>query len=144
MLLRHILCNKGQDVHTIRATASLDDVVRQMVLHNIGSLIVTDPAWPSRMIGIVSERDILRALARNRGGLQVIEVADAMTHHVITGNPEDTVEEAMQLMTKHRVRHLPVTEEGELQGLVSIGDLVKYQVEELSLENHYLKSYLQS
>ncbi len=144
MLLRHILSNKGHDVHTIRATASLDDVVRQLVLHNIGSLVVTDPAWPSRMIGIITERDILRAVAKLHSPLTLIEVADVMTHKVIHGNPDDTIEEAMQLMTEHRVRHLPVICEGELMGMISIGDLVKFQCEELSLENYFLKSYLHS
>jgi CBS domain-containing protein len=142
MRLRHILINKGFDLHTIRATASLDDVVQQMVLHNVGSLIVSDPAWPRRMIGIVTERDILRAHARERTPLHLLEVADVMTRHVICGSPDDMIEEAMQVMTDNRIRHLPIIDGQELMGMISIGDLVKVQCEELSMENHYLKSYL--
>ncbi len=102
-----------------------------MVLHNIGCLIVTDPAWPSRMIGIISERDILRALARNRGGLQVIEVADVMTHHVITGNPEGDRRRSDAIDDQTPRTASAVTDDGELQGLVLDRDLVKNQVEEL-------------
>ncbi|MDX1964415.1 MAG: CBS domain-containing protein [Pirellulales bacterium] len=142
MQLRHILANKGHAVHSIRANASLDDVVKQLVQHNIGSLVVVDPAWPSRMQGIITERDILRALAHMHTPLHLLEVADCMTRDVIAGGLNDTVEEAMHLMTAHRVRHLPVVEGTELVGMISIGDLVKNQCEELTLENHYLKSYI--
>jgi CBS domain-containing protein len=144
MQLRQILVDKGNDVHTIRSNASLEDVVRQLVMHNIGSLVVTDPAWPSRMVGIVTERDVLRAVAQMHIPLHLIEVADTMTRKVVCASPDDSVEDAMQTITECRVRHLPVVQEGELLGMVSIGDLVKSHSEELAVENHYLKSYLQS
>jgi CBS domain-containing protein len=144
MRLRQILADKGNDVHTIRANASLNDVVRHLVLHNVGSLVVMDPAWPSRMVGIITERDILRAIAHVRSPLHLVEVADMMTRQVVCASPDDSVEDAMCMMTENRVRHLPVVQDNELLGMVSIGDMVKSQCEELSMENHYLKSYLQS
>jgi len=142
MRLSHILAIKGHNVHTIRPNASLDDVVRQLVLHNVGSLVVNDPAWPKRMLGIISERDVLRAVANQRTPLHLLEVADTMSLNVVCGALDDTVEQAMCAMTEHRIRHLPIIENQELVGMVSIGDLVKHQCDELSMENHYLKSYI--
>ncbi len=148
MTLRDILHAKGHVVHTIGSDATLDNVVQTLVKHNCGSLIVVDPApgperrKKPRMVGIVTERDILKACAANKGLLPHMAVISAMTSDVATGSPDDSVEDTMGLMTERRIRHLPVLEGGELVGLVSIGDVVKMQHDQLSMENHYLKNYL--
>jgi CBS domain-containing protein len=145
MDLREILHIKGHVVHTIGLMATLDDVVGRLIGHNCGSLVVCDADPPARgkMVGIVTERDILRAVAAQRGPLSGVRVADVMTRDVAIGTPTDTVEDTMGLMTELRIRHLPVVEDGQLLGLVSIGDVVKMQHDRLTMENHYLKSYLQ-
>jgi|SRR4051812_13892261 len=145
MTLRDILHNKGHQVHSIESSATLEDVVQKLVRHNCGSLVVYDVHSPSsgRMAGIVTERDILRACAQRSGALADISVGDAMTTNVVIGSPVDSVENTMGLMTEMRIRHLPVIEDGQLLGLVSIGDVVKWQHDHLTMENHYLKSYLQ-
>ena len=145
MILREILQFKGTLVHSIDVSDTLEDVVQELVRHNCGSLIVRDVNDPTRgMVGIITERDILRACAGHKAALSKLHVADAMTANVVVGSPQDTIEDAMGLMTNRRIRHLPVVEDGELLGLVSIGDVVKTQHDRLTMENHYLKSYLHS
>ncbi len=149
MTLREILHSKGHVVHTIGSQATLDEVVQTLVRHNCGSLVVCDdigaepiPSSGQRMIGIITERDILRAFATHRAPLSTLIVADVMTIDVVMGAPLDSVEDTMGLMTEMRIRHLPVVEDGQLLGLISIGDIVKTQHDRLTMENHYLKSYL--
>jgi CBS domain-containing protein len=144
MFLRDILNTKGPVVHTIEAGASLEDVVQQLVRHNCGSLIVCDTSTSERMVGIITERDILRACAAHRAALSALTVVDAMSANVVVGSPGDSVEDTMGLMTNKRIRHLPVVEDEQLLGLVSIGDIVKIQHDRLTMENHYLKNYLHS
>ena len=145
MTLREILHSKGHVVHTIGASATLDEVVQTLVRHNCGSLVVWEAgsAGSGRMVGIITERDILRACAKHQARLSALRVADTMTVDVTVGSPCDSVEDTMGLMTQMRIRHLPVVEDGQLLGLVSIGDVVKIQHDRLTMENHYLKSYLQ-
>lgn len=149
MTLGEILAAKGHAVHTISSNATLDDVVHTLVRHNCGSLVVCDGEIrcgetrdTGHMIGIITERDILKACAAHDGALANLRVRDAMTTNVTTGDPADSVEETMGLMTRMRIRHLPVIEHGQLQGLISIGDVVKCQYDQLSMENHYLKTYI--
>ncbi|MDZ4818923.1 MAG: CBS domain-containing protein [Planctomycetota bacterium] len=142
MQLRDILANKGHTIHSIRPSASLEEAIQTLVRNNCGSLLVCDEADCRRMVGILTERDVLRACAEHRGPLNTVEVADVMTIEVITGTPNDSLEETMGLMTENRIRHLPVLEDEQLVGMISIGDLVKAHYDFLSLENHYLKSYL--
>lgn len=145
MILREILNSKGHTVHTIDSAASLDDVVLKLVRHNCGSLVVYDAkSNTGRMVGIITERDILRACASHKGPLSAIKVLDVMTANVVVGGPEDLVEDTMGLMTEKRIRHLPILEDDQLLGLISLGDIVKLQHDRLTMENHYLKSYLQS
>lgn len=144
MNLRDILHGKGSIVHTIRADASLADVVQKLVKNNCGSLVVCDSdcSETDRLLGIITERDILKACAAGRGPLESTTVAQVMTRDMLVGSPHDTVEDAMGLMTINRIRHLPVVEDGQLLGMISIGDVVKSQHDRLTMENHYLKSYL--
>jgi CBS domain-containing protein len=147
MTLRDILNVKGTDVYTLDEKATLDDVVQKLVKCNCGSLVIMDgPAHGGRgrMVGIITERDILRACAARRNSLDRMPVTEGMTRDVVTAAPTDSIEETMRLMTERRLRHLPVVEQGELVGLVSIGDLVKAHHEQCVMENHYLKTYIQS
>jgi len=142
MMLQEILRHKGVVVHTIRPDASLDDVAQTLVRHNCGSLIVTESDASAPMLGIITERDVLRACASRRGLLTELHVADFMSRNVRCASPSDSVEDTMGLMTELRIRHLPVVEEGRLSGIVSIGDIVKAQHDHLTMENHYLKTYI--
>ncbi|MBX3411310.1 MAG: CBS domain-containing protein [Pirellulales bacterium] len=142
MLVQDILRAKGTRVHTIDPSVSVEETVETLVRNNVGSLVVCDA--DGHMLGIVSERDILRCIAKHRGGCSRLSVRDLMTKNVVTGTPSDDIATVMGLMTDHRIRHLPITEEDRLVGIVSIGDVVKAQRDEMALENHYLKSYIQS
>jgi CBS domain-containing protein len=145
MTLSEILHGKGHVVHTIDPASTLEDVVQSLVGHNCGSLVVCDANSPAqgRMVGIITERDILKVVATHKGPLSAVRVADAMSKELTIGAPTDSVEDTMGLMTRLRIRHLPVVEDGQLLGLVSIGDVVKMQHDRLTMENHYLKSYIQ-
>jgi CBS domain-containing protein len=144
MQLQDILHAKGSAVHSIRPDATLADVVQNLVQRNCGSLVVCEAANPRRLLGIVTERDILRASAKSHDEFDRLKVSDVMTRQVVTGALADSVEDTMGLMTERRVRHLPVLEDGALVGIISIGDVVKAQHDALSMENHYLKTYIQS
>ena len=141
MLLKEIIQYKGENVYGIAPEATLEDVVQTLVANNCGSLVVRDG---DRLVGIITERDILRVTAAKVGPLESLAVTDFMTKDLITGTPDSTINEAMDLMTHNRIRHLPILENGRLVGLVSIGDLVKSHRRELTVENHLLKEYIQS
>ncbi len=146
MTLQDILNVKGTQVYTIDESATLDDVVQKLIKCNCGSLVVMGRRRDStqdRMVGIITERDILRACAARRGPLDETPITAAMTCDVITAAPGDSIEETMHLMTERRMRHLPIVQGADLVGLVSIGDLVKSHHEQCVLENHYLKTYIQ-
>ena len=140
MMLREILRVKGRAVHTIGPRATLADVVQKLVECNCGSLVVCDG---DAMVGIITERDILRTVASRPVPLSNIAVEERMTRDAITGLPEDEVEEVMGLMTRQRIRHLPVLEDGKLAGIISIGDVVKAHHDRLCMENEYLMHYIQ-
>jgi CBS domain-containing protein len=141
MLLKQIIHTKGHDVHGIDPQASLDDVVQTLVENNCGSLVVCENG---RLLGIITERDILRVTAAKVGALETLSVADFMTKDLITGTPDTDINQAMDLMTNNRIRHLPILENDNLVGIVSIGDMVKAHRHELTVENHHLMNYIQS
>ncbi|HTN74466.1 MAG TPA: CBS domain-containing protein [Pirellulaceae bacterium] len=141
MTLHEILRSKGHEVFSISPERTLQDVVDLLVDRNCGSLLVCDG---DRMVGIITERDILRACAELDEPLSSIPVEVRMTRNVITCSPDADVDTVTGLMTEHRVRHMPLLQDGRLVGLISIGDVVKAQHDHLCLENHYLKSYIQS
>lgn len=150
MKLSAILRSKGAtgvQVKTISPDAKLTIVAEMLVQHNIGSLLVCDPNSAEddpKIVGIITERDLLRAVAQHQGSLDGQYVAETMSVDVISGNIDDDVQTAMSVMTQHRVRHLPVLEGARLAGMVSIGDLVKVQCDRATMENHYLRNYIQS
>ena len=145
MSLQDILRTKGTRVLSIAPSATLADVVQKLVNNNCGSLVVCEEENPCRMVGIITERDILRACAARKAPLEHLRVIEVMSRELITGSPNESVQDAMGQMTRHRIRHLPVVDDGDghLIGIVSIGDLVKNQYDQLSMENHYLKTYIQ-
>ena len=111
MFISSILRTKGTAVHMTAPEATADDVIQTLVKYNIGSLVVMESRnGESRMIGIVTERDILRAQAAHRAPLEQLRVHQIMTEHVITTSLGNTIQDAMRLMTTHRIRHLPVTD----------------------------------
>ena len=141
MQLRQILKSKGSEVLTIEPAASLADVVQKLVENRCGSLVVCDG---ETMVGIISERDILITLAEVSEPLVEITVQRRMTSDVITGSPDDTVSNIMGLMSEKRIRHLPILDNKKLAGMISIGDIVKAQYQQLTMEHHYLKNDIQS
>jgi CBS domain-containing protein len=142
MSVRAILNYKGYAVATITAEATLAQAVTRLAEKRIGALVVSGPV--EEVAGILSERDVVRALAEH--GAQALErpVADFMTRKVATCTPEDTVADLMQQMTEGRFRHVPVIEHGRLEGIVSIGDIVKYRVAEMERESEALRDYIRT
>ena len=140
MNLEDLLGVKGTDVYRINPEASLAEVVAKLVDYNCGSLVVCEG---EKMVGIITERDILKACDSRNRALEEVTVQSQMTPDVITGTLEDEIEQIMGIMTKNRIRHLPVLTDGKISGLISIGDVVKAQHAQLSVENHYLKEYIQ-
>jgi CBS domain-containing protein len=141
MIIRDILAVKGSHVFATTPDVTLQRVVELLVEHNCGSLVVYERDHSKHMVGIVTERDIMRACAAGRS-LQQTLVREIMSRDVVTGTAEDSVEDTMGLMTDNRIRHLPVLEEGMLVGVISIGDVVKAQHDSLSAENFHLKNYI--
>jgi CBS domain-containing protein len=141
MLLNDVLEKKGKNVHSISSDASADDVVTELVRLNVGSLLVRDsPEGP--ILGIITERDILRALAAHRAPLEQLRVGSCMSRELIVAQPEDDITVGMRLMTTHRVRHLPVVHREQIHGIISIGDIVKAHHDELEMENYLVQSYI--
>ena len=134
---------KGKRVETISASASIHDLVNSLNTHHIGALVVSSDG--KRIDGIVSERDVVRAMPGKLDQLVGMHVRDIMTVDVHTCTPDSTIAELMKMMTELRIRHVPVVESvGTLISLVSIGDVVKNYVSELSSESQALRDYVAS
>ncbi len=146
MRLEDILAVKGTTVFTTSPEVSLADVVRLMVENNIGSMLVCerDLTLGERLVGIITERDMLRCSAAGKYDLTQLTVAEVMTTKVITAKPTDSVTDLMGVMTTHRIRHVPIMSGGRLVGMVSIGDLLKAQHDHLMAENQFMRDYIQS
>lgn len=136
MTLKSIIERKGRNVETIGASATIKEAADRMREKKIAALLVADGA---AIEGIVSEREIVHALAQFGSALTTKKVRDVMTKNVVTVEPEDSVKHAMSLMTRYRTRHLPVIRECGLAGIVSIGDLVKHRLDDLELETNVLR-----
>ena len=142
MRISGLLREKGEFVATVTPDAAVVQVLAGLAEHGVGALVVTEDA--KRILGIVSERDIARALHHDGTAALDRPVRDVMTAEVRTCGPDDTVDSLMALMTERRIRHVPVVVDGELAGIVSIGDVVKHRVHELEHENTALVEYIQS
>jgi len=134
-----ILQEKGGRLFTVESTSTVFDAIKQMVEANVGALLVTEDG---RITGIVTERDYLRRVTLEGRTDKEALVSEIMTSPLVYVTPETSVEECMALMTDRRIRHLPVFENGEVVGLVSIGDLVKFQTKEQSFRIQYLTEYI--
>lgn len=139
MRIADILKGKGSEVATVGPAATVAELLEALATHNVGALPVVDD---ERIVGIVSERDIVRRL--HAGGIAVLDstVTDIMTPGVTTCSPGDDVADLARVMTAGRFRHLPVVVDGKLAGIVSIGDLVKARIDLLESEREQLQSYI--
>ena len=140
MNVETILRDKGRWVATIRPEATIAEAVKQLSVQNVGALVVSDDG--DGIDGILSERDIVQALAEHGAELLNESVAAAMTRRVATCDPEDSVGDLMAEMTRRRIRHFPVVRDGRLVGIVSIGDLVKSRLDEIEYEARSLRSFI--
>jgi len=139
MRIADVLRNKGAAVATITPETSVSGLLTELSVHNIGAMVVVSP---DGVIGIVSERDVVRALQTRGADLLRLPVSEIMTTFVATCTPNDTVDSLSVLMTTKRVRHIPVMENGRLTGIVSIGDVVKLRMEELEAQQEQLQAYI--
>lgn len=139
MLVTEILKAKGEAVYTIAPEASLKQAAEQLMAKSVGALVVCEA---DRVAGVISERDLVRAVAEGGEGALDQPVSAFMTGKVVFAEPAEGVEVLMGRMTERRIRHLPVMREGRLCGVVSIGDLVKCQIAEASQEAESLRSYI--
>ena len=141
MVIASILKGKGNQVVSVAAEDTILDVTRLLARHRIGAALVRAP--DGRLLGIISERDIIRGMAGHGTGTTLLPASQFMTRDLVTVLPETKVIEALGLMTHRRVRHLPVLDAGGgLVGMVSIGDLVKARIEEAEQEAEELKHYV--
>jgi len=134
-----ILGDKGREVLEIEADAPVLEAVKRMVDANVGSLLVKHDG---EVAGIVSERDYLRRVARDGPTGDDVTVGEIMSSPLIVVGPETSIDECMALMTDRRIRHVPVVENGDVIGIVSIGDVVKFKSKQQSFEIRYLTDYI--
>ena len=141
MNVSQLLQTKGTDVFTSGVDATVNEIVETLGEKKIGAVVVTDDGGAVQ--GIVSERDVVRGLRQY--GPEILEgpVSKLMTRNVITCGLDDKIDRLMQQMTEHRIRHLPVIADGALAGLISIGDAVKFRVDELENETNMLREYIE-
>lgn len=139
MHIADVLKNKGAGVLTTAPDTLISDLISGLVGRNVGAMVVVGP---DGVMGIVSERDVVRMLHEHGAAALGRRVAEIMTSEVITCSPEDSVDGLSVLMTNHRVRHVPVVVDGRLAGIVSIGDVVKTRMEELQAEREQLAAYI--
>jgi CBS domain-containing protein len=142
MQVETILQSKGRAVHTVSAAATIGEAVELLNTRKIGAVVVTNDA--GKVAGILSERDVVRHLGKDWTSLASKPVSEVMTKDVVTMSRRATVAEVMERMTERRIRHLPIVDNGELVGIVSIGDVVKRKIEEAEQEATALKEYIAS
>ena len=141
MTIAAVLGSKGHEVETITGDATLADAVRTLTAKRIGALPVVDGGT---IVGIISERDVIYCLSDHGAEALSWTVSQVMSAPAITADKEVGVLSALALMTKRRIRHLPIVEGGTIRGIVSIGDLVKYRMERIEAEAAAMRAYIQS
>ena len=142
MIVKNILAGKGDNVVTINPTADVIAAVQLLAERGIGAVVVLGPNH--RIVGILSERDIVQALAEHGAAVLSEPVSQVMTREVKTCSEDDTIGDLMGRMTAGRFRHLPVLKQDKVIGIVSIGDVVKSRVEEIGHESEALRDYIQT
>jgi CBS domain-containing protein len=140
MTVKAILSRKGSDVLTIEPTANVSAAVKLLTERRIGALIVTGP--DNRVAGILSERDVVRVLGERGPAALDENVGTVMTRKVMTCTEADTIAVIMERMTAGKFRHMPVVDQGRLVGVISIGDVVKWRLEEIEHESDALREYI--
>lgn len=140
MSVARLLLEKGREVLTVPPRATLQVVIDTLATNHVGSLVVVDTF--GTMMGIVSERDVVRAIARSGSHALHDIVAEYMTTNVRTANETDDVDAVLQMMNDGRFRHVPIVERGRLVGLVSQGDAIKYRLDEMKVEQAALRQYI--
>ena len=141
MVIRDILSLKGGAIFSIEPSGRLSDAVALMVEQDIGSLVVMDGG---SMVGLLTFREVLKALQGGDGNLGVMRAADVMVIDPVCGDPDQTIDELRELMTRHHVRYLPVKDGGRLLGMISFHDAAKAMIKETSMENRLLRRYIES
>ena len=139
MKISDILRHKGSDVVTTAPSGAVTDLINQLAGHGVGALVVTEG---SKVVGIVSERDVVRRLAERGADVLTATVGDIMTSGVVACAPGDDVDQVAATMTERRIRHVPVVEGGALVGIVSIGDVVSSRMRQLELDRAQLEHYI--
>jgi CBS domain-containing protein len=142
MTVKHILDEKGREVVTVSPSMGTADAVRFLADNKIGAVVVTGPG--GKIAGILSERDIVRAVAARGADALSAPISDIMTSKVTTCSENHTVNQVMELMTNGRFRHLPVETDGKLIGIISIGDVVRRRIEDVEREAEEIKAYIAS
>jgi CBS domain-containing protein len=140
MNIKNILAHKGADVFSVGPGEDVTVVSRALAQHRIGAALVRDQA--GGVLGIISERDIVRAVARDGAAALSHTARELMTADLVTVTPQTSIAECLEMMTEHRCRHLPVMEDGRLAGMVSIGDLVKARIAEAEQEAEHLRAFV--
>jgi CBS domain-containing protein len=142
MIIKSILAAKGDNIISIEPNASLESAVKMLAQHRIGALLVLGP--DRRVVGILSERDVVRVLAERGAGVLAQPLSQVMTRRVVTCSPSDSVGVLMERMTTGKFRHLPVIEHEQVIGVISIGDVVKHRLQEIEQESAALRDYIQT
>ena len=142
MTVARILATKGRDVVTARPHLTLREAADTLSRHKIGAVVISDAT--GAVLGILSERDIVRAISAKGGEALEEPVSRYMTSKVITTTEDHSVEETMEEMTQSRIRHLPVVRDGKLAGMISIGDVVKIRLEAIEMEHRAMREYIAS
>ena len=140
MTVARILAGKGRDVDTVPVTAIMRDVVDALAAKHIGALVILDAS--GTMVGIVSERDVVRAVAAHGADALEDPVSRYMTKEVVTADEADTIIDVAKRMSAGRFRHMPVLHDGRLIGLVSVGDAIKHRLEQMEAEQSALREYI--
>ncbi len=141
MKIKAILDKKGSDVYSISPNQTLADMVNEMIARHIGSLLVVND--DGSLAGIVTERDLLRNVARLHENWETAKISEIMTRDSITTTSDETLDVVMEKMSENRIRHIPVLDEGSVSGLLSVVDIIRALHEETSYQNTLLKRYIQ-
>jgi CBS domain-containing protein len=140
MRIADLLRHKGSDVATVPPGISVSGLLEDLARHNVGAMVVVDET--GSLVGIVSERDVVRRLDERGAELLHAPVSEIMTTAVVTCEPTEAVDSLASIMTQRRIRHMPVVTGGKLVGLVSIGDVVRSRIEQLESDREQLESYI--
>jgi CBS domain-containing protein len=136
MSVQSILARKGAEVATIGPDASIMTAADRLRAKNIGALVVMGG---NEVLGLISEREIVHALSRHVETVSSLTVKEVMRYGAVTVSPDESIDRVMKLMTRYRVRHMPVLRDGKLAGIISIGDVVKHRIDDLELETNILR-----